>query len=109
MASNGGGIVRAKVIKNIIRGFFMFNIRMLASLVAVISISSPALAQEMRCGEKLIAGDQIQPLIKEQVLEVCGEPTEKGYDRWYYKEQHKILIFNGDGELDHIEDAAVTE
>jgi hypothetical protein len=87
----------------------MFNIKVLALSVAAFSISAPALAQEMRCGEKLIAGDQIQPLIKEQVLEICGEPTEKDYDRWYYKEQHKILVFNGNGELDHIQDAAVTE
>lgn len=87
----------------------MFNIKVLASLAAVLSISVPAFAQEMRCGEKLISGDQIHPLIKEQVLEICGEPTEKGYDRWYYKEQQKTLVFNGNDELDHIEDAAVTE
>lgn len=84
----------------------IFKLATAGALLAAIQVSS---AQEMRCGEKMIAGDQIHPLIKEQVLEVCGEPTEKGYDRWYYKEQHKILIFNGNGELDHIEDAAVTE
>ena len=87
----------------------MLNIKSLSLLIAVSSISASALAQDMRCGNKLIEGDQIQPLIKEQVLEICGEPTEKDYDRWYYKEQGKILVFNGNGELDHIEDAAVTE
>ena len=87
----------------------MFNIKLLASLAAVLSFSAPAFAQEMRCGEKLISGDQIHPLIKEQILEICGEPTKKDYDRWYYKEQHKILVFTGDDELDHIEDAPVTE
>jgi len=87
----------------------MLNIKKLSLFLAVISITAPALAQEMRCGTHLIAGDQIHPLVKEQVLEMCGEPTEKDFERWYYKEQHKILIFNGNGELDHIEDAAVTQ
>jgi hypothetical protein len=87
----------------------MLNIRRLSLVLAVISITTPALAQEMRCGTHLIAGDQIHPLVKEQVLEMCGEPTEKDFERWYYKEQRKILIFNGNGELDHIEDAAVTQ
>jgi hypothetical protein len=63
----------------------------------------------MRCGEKLISGDQMQPLLKVQVLEICGEPTEKDYDRWYYQAQGKILVFNGNDELDHIEDAAAPE
>ena len=87
----------------------MLNIKKLSLLLAVTSITVPALAQEMRCGTHLIAGDQIHPLVKEQVLEMCGEPTEKDFERWYYKEQHKILIFNGNGELDHIEDAAITQ
>lgn len=109
MASNGDGLVRKNALENNFLGLFMINIRVLASLVAVVSISAPAFAQEMRCGDKLIQGDQIHPLIKEQVLEICGEPTEKDYERWYYKEQAKIVVFNGNGELDHIEDAAVTE
>jgi len=87
----------------------MFNIKVLTPLVAASVITLPALAQEMRCGNQLIAGDQIEPLIKAQVLEICGEPTEKDYDRWFYQEQGKILVFNGNDELDHIEDAADTE
>ena len=87
----------------------MFNIRMLAMAAAISSLAVPALAQEMRCGNRLIAGDQIHPLMKEQVLEICGEPTSKDYNRWYYQQQGKILVFNDNDELDHIEDAAVTE
>ena len=87
----------------------MLNIKYLSSIFALSLIAAPTLAQEMRCGSHLISGDQIHPLIKEQVLEMCGEPTEKDYDRWFYQEQHKILVFNGNDELDHIEDAAVTE
>ena len=87
----------------------MFNIRMLAMAAAISSLAVPALAQEMRCGNRLISGDQIHPLMKEQVLEICGEPTSKDYNRWYYQQQGKILVFNDNDELDHIEDAAVTE
>jgi len=87
----------------------MSNIRMLALVAALSSLAVPALAQEMRCGNRLIAGDQIHPLLKEQVLEICGEPTSKDYDRWFYQEQGKILVFNDNGELDHIEDAQDTE
>ena len=87
----------------------MFNIRMLAMAAAISSLAVPALAQEMRCGNRLISGDQINPLLKEQVLQICGEPTSKDSDRWFYQEQGKILVFNGNGELDHIEDAEVTE
>jgi hypothetical protein len=87
----------------------MFNIRMLAMAAAISSLAVPALAQEMRCGNRLISGDQINPLLKEQVLQICGEPTSKESERWFYQEQGKILVFNGNGELDHIEDAEVTE
>ncbi len=87
----------------------MFNLRMLAMAAAISTLAVPALAQEMRCGNRLIAGDQINPLLKEQVLQICGEPTSKDSDRWFYQEQGKILVFNGNGELDHIEDAEVTE
>ncbi len=87
----------------------MFNIRVLAVAVAASCAAVPALAQEMRCGNLLIAGDQIQPLVKEQVLAECGEPTSKDYNRWFYQEQGKILVFNDNDELDHIEDAEVPE
>jgi len=81
----------------------------LVLLAAACGVAAPALAQEMRCGNQLISGDEVQPLLKTQVLEICGEPTEKGYDRWYYQEQQKILVFNGNDELDHIEDAEQPE
>ncbi len=87
----------------------MLNIRVLAFTAAISSLAIPALAQEMRCGNRLIAGDQIHPLLKEQVLEICGEPTSKEFDRWFYQQEGKILVFNDNGELDHIEDADTTE
>ena len=83
----------------------MFDFRVLAFSMAAAIVAAPSLAQEMRCGNHLIAGDQIHPLLKEQVLEKCGEPTSKDYNRWFYQQQGKILVFNDNGELDHIQDA----
>ena len=83
----------------------MFNTKMLAFLLAASAVAIPAAANEMRCGNHLISGDQLQPLLKDQVLAKCGEPTSKDYDRWYYQEQGKILVFNTNDELDHIENA----
>lgn len=90
-------------------GHYMLRIRSLALVFIVSGMAVPALAQEMRCGNRLISGDQIHPLLKEQILQECGEPTSKDYDRWFYEEQGKILVFNGNDELDHIEDAATPE
>ncbi|MEM8563002.1 MAG: DUF2845 domain-containing protein [Pseudomonadota bacterium] len=87
----------------------MKNFSILWAFLTVIYLSPAALAQDMRCGNQLIAGEQIHPLIKEQVLEICGEPTSKDMDRWYYEEQHKILVFNGNGELEEIQEAAQPE
>ena len=87
----------------------MFNIKVLAFAIAAAGVAAPALAQEIRCGNHLIAGDQMQPLLKEQVLEKCGEPTSKDYNRWFYQQQGKILVFNDNGELDHIQDANDSE
>ena len=87
----------------------MFNIKILAASIAVSVATLPALAQEMRCGNLLMSGDQIHPLLKEQVLKECGEPTSREFTRWYYKQHGKILVFNDNGELDHIEDAAESQ
>ena len=57
----------------------MFNIKLLAAAIAVSTVTVPALAQEMRCGNLLISGDQIHPLLKEQVLKECGEPTSSSH------------------------------
>jgi hypothetical protein len=87
----------------------MLNVKLLAAAIAVSIVTVPALAQEMRCGNLLISGDQIHPLLKEQVLKECGEPTSKDYNRWYYETQGKILVFNDNDELDHIEEASDPE
>ena len=74
---------------------------------AVLTFSLPVTANEMRCGEHYISGDQIEPLSREQVVEKCGEPTSTSAaaDHWYYEKQGKILVFNSDGKLVTIKDA----
>ena len=69
-----------------------------------IALAVPAMAQEMRCDEHLISGDQMKPLSQQEVLEKCGEPTTRIGYQWYYAEQKKILVFNGNGELETIRD-----
>jgi hypothetical protein len=82
----------------------MMKINKLVLAGALAALSIPAMAQEMRCGEKLISGDQMQPLLEEQVLSICGEPSQRDGYNWYYDEQGKILVFNGNGELETIQD-----
>jgi hypothetical protein len=82
----------------------MMNIKNLMLSTALIGLALPAMAQEMRCGNHLISGDQIEPLLAEQVVEKCGEPTRKDGYNWYYEEQKKILVFNGNDELETIRD-----
>ncbi len=87
----------------------MKNTTIFALGIGATLLALPVMAQEIRCGNSLISGDEIHPLLKQQVLEICGEPTQKDQDRWIYQEQHKILVFNGNDELDHIEDVPPTE
>jgi hypothetical protein len=72
---------------------------------AAVMASFPVMANEMRCGEHYISGDQVEPIVREQVLEKCGEPTSKTGDHWYYEKQGKILVFNSGGSLITIRDA----
>ena len=83
----------------------MISIRSVVFSVLTVGLAIPVMAQDMRCGEELISGDQIKPLLAEQVLEKCGEPTEKNGYEWYYAEQEKILVFNGNNELETIRDS----
>lgn len=83
----------------------MFSLKQIGLITATVAMSGAAFAQEMRCGNELISGDQMNPLLKTQVLELCGEPTSRDGERWYYQQQGKILVFDSDDQLDHIDDA----
>jgi hypothetical protein len=83
----------------------MFSLKQIGLITATVAMSGAAVAQEMRCGNELISGDQMNPLLKTQVLELCGEPTSRDGERWYYQQQGKILVFDSDDQLDHIDDA----
>ena len=82
----------------------MSAIKWVLLLCIAVLMSNPARAGEMTCGTEVILDDQSQPLTKQDVLDKCGEPDQKGDDRWEYSEQGKILFFNDDDELDTIED-----
>ncbi len=83
----------------------MINIRSVFLCGLAVGLAIPVMAQEMRCGEELISGDQVDPLLTEQVLEKCGEPTEIDGFEWHYAEQEKVLVFNGNNELETIRDS----
>jgi hypothetical protein len=73
-------------------------------------VTVPAIAEDvMHCGTRLIQGGQTTPLLKEQILKLCGEPTAREYNRWYYEAQGKVLVFNDNGELERIEEASHSE
>ncbi len=72
----------------------------------LLGASLQATAGEMRCGNQLIFDDQIDPMLMVQVLEKCGEPTERRGNEWYYQEQGKVLIFNDNQQLESIQDAS---
>ena len=69
----------------------------------------PALAEDMRCGNQIIQDDQMHPLTTDQVLDICGEPSQRDGERWTYQDQRKVLVFNDSGELVAIEDASEEE
>jgi hypothetical protein len=83
---------------------------MLAVVIAILSVPVPAMAEDvMRCGTVVIQGAETKPLLKEQVLELCGEPTKKEYNLWFYEAQGKVLVFNDSGELESIQEASHSE
>lgn len=65
----------------------------------------PAFAGDMRCGGQIIQDDQVHPFTMAQVLDICGEPSERDGERWTYEDQGKVLVFNDSGELVAIVDA----
>ena len=71
----------------------------------LLGAATQAAANEMRCGDGLIFDDEVEPMLMVNVLEKCGEPTERRGDEWYYGEQGKVLIFNDDQQLESIQDA----
>ena len=75
---------------------------MLGLIAASLLITTPALAQSLRCGAKLVMkGDT-----ESEVLSKCGPPTEKRGRAWTYERGGKTtkLIFT-DGKVTIIEAA----
>ena len=77
---------------------------MLALMAASLLITTPALAQSLRCGGKLVMkGDT-----ESEVLSKCGPPTEKGKRVWTYERAGEVtkLRFAG-GKVTTVEAATV--
>ncbi len=75
----------------------------LALLLSIIAVPG-AYAQEFVCGQGIVETDV--GTTKEEVLAKCGPPSEKGEDRWYYKNQPgqvTIVLTFETGKLQQIE------
>lgn len=72
----------------------------------MVLLNANVMAGEIRCQGQVILDDQIKPVLKHEVLEKCGEPQFKDYDKFVYKHNNveKILHFNEEGELKTITD-----
>ncbi len=76
----------------------------LGLIAASLLITTPALAESLRCGTKLVRkGDT-----ESEVLSKCGPPTEKGERAWIYEQGGAVtkVRFAG-GRVIIIEDATV--
>jgi Protein of unknown function (DUF2845) len=75
---------------------------MLGLIAASLLITTPALAQSLRCGVKLVMkGDT-----KSEVLSKCGPPIEKGERAWTYERWGKTTKLRfANGKVTTIEDA----
>jgi len=78
------------------------------SLVLALSLSLFAIhvanAQPFMCGQGMVESGV--GTTKEEVLAMCGPPTEKGEDRWYYKNQPgqiTVVLTFETGKLQQIE------
>ena len=77
---------------------------MLGLIAASLLITTPALAQSLRCGAKLVTkGDT-----KSEVLSKCGPPTGEGERVWTYERGGKATKLRfADGKVTTIESATV--
>ena len=76
----------------------------LAVVISAVFVGMPAMADTMRCGTQVIDDESHQ----RDVLEHCGEPTEKRGSAWYYERgttQFGVTVhFQPDGEVERIEE-----
>jgi hypothetical protein len=63
--------------------------------------AATAQADEVRCGTHVIDPNQDVPLTEDDVLELCGEPDERGMDNWVYGQEGQVrqVLHFEDGRL----------
>ncbi|MEE8263909.1 MAG: hypothetical protein V3R40_01450 [Gammaproteobacteria bacterium] len=64
-------------------------------------------AGNMRCGGEIIEDGQTVGPYKNEILQLCGPPTDDSGDQWIYVRHgsaSKVLHFNSDGQLESIFD-----
>ena len=83
------------------------RLKYVISFVLLLFGISTAMAASIQCGTQIISDDQRNGQTKSEVLELCGEPTSKKMNTWYYKQPDGAtfrLHFNGSGELESIQE-----
>jgi len=78
------------------------------TVVAGLLLATTAQAGSITCGDATITDDQDVGQSTEQILQQCGPPTSQDGNNWMYDRSNQgqgiyILHFNGDGQLDSIQ------
>jgi hypothetical protein len=78
------------------------------TVVAALLAAATAQAGSITCGDATITDDQDVGQSTEQILQQCGPPTSQDGNNWIYDRSNQgqgiyILHFNGDGQLDSIQ------
>jgi hypothetical protein len=78
------------------------------TVVAGLLLTATAQAGSITCGDATITDDQDVGQSTEQILQQCGPPTSQDGNNWMYDRSNQgqgiyILHFNGDGQLDSIQ------
>jgi hypothetical protein len=74
----------------------------------VLLLAVTAQAGSMTCGDVTISGDQDTGQSTDQILQQCGPPTSQDGNNWIYDRTDEgqgvyILHFNGQGQLDSVQ------
>ena len=68
-------------------------------VIALLASANLAYAGSIRCGEEVIQDGGENPPTMEEVIEKCGEPTERGLGVLIYRDKNAQLEFDDDGQL----------
>ena len=86
----------------------MKNQYLSVSACAALLLAGTVQAGTLTCGDAIVTDNQPEGQFKEQILALCGEPTSREGNNWFYDRADVgqgtyILHFNDAGQLDSIE------